>query len=105
MYMNTKITYYKLHEARPNLSKMLNKVADSYAYIIGNRDEPKAVLIDIKTANKYLPDDYSYKPSTKNKKIKDGEKFYIAAMKLLEKRKLSKIPKIKINDLDKIIYG
>lgn len=103
----SKPKYLRIRDARANFSNMVSSVGrDVAAFVIGLRDNPKAILIDIETAEKYLPNDYKkfQVPDTKNKK---GKLFYAKTSKWLSKQKKHPSKKLEniSNNIDKILYG
>ena len=96
--VNNGFINYKIKEARTNFSYLIKTVGkNTGAYVIRDRDEPKAVLIDIKTAEKYLPEEYLAQTSHKElpKLIKEIEK---------RQPKVKKLENIS-GSVDKILYG
>ena len=88
--------YLKINEARPNLSHMVREVGHEVpSYVIGIRNTPKAILIDFKTAVRYLPPQYRA-PEISKKTKKGGEIFFEEAQKWLAEQSAAE-KKSKIN--------
>ena len=98
--------YKQVKDARPQLSQMLKNVGKGpSSYIIGIRNEPHAVLVDIHTAEKYLPAVYTLQNGLKEKPP-SGEKFVKFVKKWQEanpKKSNAKAENISENH-DKYIY-
>jgi len=97
--------YIQVREARKNFSKIINSVAETKdSYTIKVRNHPKAVLVDIATAKKYLPI-----KSKKKRKITSEKVFSKKALQLLENmygKNYHTKPKENISgNIDKILYG
>ena len=97
----SKFQAYKIRDARANFSYLVKSVGKSNkAYVVQDRNTPKAVLIDYDTAVAYLPGEYLIECRPK-------KSFYEAALELTKGQKPNKNDKDKYlsRDIDKILYG
>lgn len=100
--------YTKIKDARTNFSKIIHSVeTEKIPYVIGVRDAPKAVIVDLKTAKKYLPENlYNAEitsDSTDNM-FHSGQKF-AKHIKKIGKQKKKNIKKENISsNIDNILY-
>jgi len=98
--------YIQAREARKNFSKIINSVATTKnSYTIKVRNQPKAVLVDIATANKMdeRKDKKLLKNNPKNKTA--GELFIQNATKFIVKMKPNDNKVNLSGNIDKILYG
>jgi hypothetical protein len=94
---------YKIREARQNFSEIIRTVGNkTHSYVIKDRDNPKALIIDYAVAQEYLPSEYLV-PKEKT----GGERMAEAMEEWLKQhppKKHKKLVNISEN-VDKILYG
>ena len=102
--MKKEIDYLNLKDAREQFPSLIRHVSShTSAYLIGTHNHPKALLIDLKTAKRYLPKEY-LNPTSSPKK--SGQLFKEFINEWLPKKTSKRTSKTTLSqDIDKIVYG